>query len=246
MRSDISIIDRLNWPPPWGQNPAAGVSVSGFICPSTPQRTIDYSSYFVSSLGLPNAGPCILGATDYAAIRGIRNNFRNFCHPAMPATPRPTETGVLGVPKSPTGMGERDSRGLVLGKIQLTDIKDGLSNSIVFPEASGRHQVYLQGAKKRMPNAPGQAGWALNASFLDYNSAIIVGGFSSDGTILDGGCNFVNVTNSRGVPGQLYSFHPGTVGSLRVDGSVHFVSETISAAAMVALITRSGRDRIIE
>jgi hypothetical protein len=98
-----------------------------------------------------------------------------------------------------------------------------------------------------MPNAAGQAGWILNAAFFDYNSAIRVRGFSSDGLIQDGGCSTVNAINQRSASqAQLFGFHPRGATSLRADGSVHVVSETIAPTVIAALVTRAGGEAVNE
>src|SRR5262249_25842412 len=70
-RIDRSVIDRVNWPPPWGTSAAGPTKIPVYVCPSAPERTIDYAPYFVS-LGLPNAGAFTLGPTDYGIVRGYR------------------------------------------------------------------------------------------------------------------------------------------------------------------------------
>jgi type II secretory pathway pseudopilin PulG len=200
MELNASVIDAINWPPNWGTSQAASTTVPVFICPSTPRRIIDYGPYFVS-LGLPNAGPFIIGGTDYAAIRGLHNNFPAPCVPSMPINPPvPENTGVLGVPDHENNGGRgtmQSTKQLSTGKIRFADIVDGTSNSVVFGEVAGLHQVYARG-QKVMPNAAGQAGWSLNAGFFDYNSAIRVRGFSSNGLVADGGCNTINARNTSG------------------------------------------------
>ncbi len=243
MRLDYSVIDPTNWPPPWGTTPSASAKVPVFVCPSTPNRVVDYSPYFAPLLG--NKGPFLLGATDYAAIRGLHNNFRTRCAPNIATNPSPPDSGVLGVPDGPSGKGEmQTNKELRPGKVKMADILDGTSNSIAFGEVAGLHQVYVRKIPLA-PNAPGQVGWALNAAFFDFNSAIQVRGVSRDGLVTDGGCFCVNATNTRGASqGQLFSFHPGVVGSLRADGSVHFVSETVDATTLAALVTRAGSELI--
>jgi prepilin-type N-terminal cleavage/methylation domain-containing protein/prepilin-type processing-associated H-X9-DG protein len=233
-RLDRSVIDPINWPPNWGTNPGASVKPKSFVCPSAPSRVIDYGPYFVS-LGLPNAGPFLLGATDYAPIRGAHNSFRTACAPTMPAPSN--ASGVLGV------FGVMTGGALTSGQARFADVLDGTSNTIMIGEAAGRHQVYARGVP-RTPNAPGQVGWTLNAAIPDYNTTIQVRGFSNDGLTVDGGCCAINCTNGLTTPtftqGQLYAFHPGGANVARTDGSVMFLKDTTTPAVLAALITRAG------
>jgi hypothetical protein len=96
-----------------------------------------------------------------------------------------------------------------------------------------------------MPNAPGQAGWALNSAYPDYNTAILVRGTSNDGMTIDGGCCAVNCRNFvSAAQGQLYSFHPGVVNVLRADASVQTVQQSISSGVLGALVTRKGGEAV--
>src|SRR5262249_15680274 len=171
---ELSVIDPRNWPPPWGTDIAGSTKIKTYLCPSAPDQPIDYGPYFVS-LGLPNRGPFVIGATSYAPIRGIHPNFRS-CAPGSPVDATgDTGVGALGL----RGSGKRGG-GLVRGKLKIRDMSDGTSNTIMFAEDAGRHQMYAKG-KPVTPNAPGQVGWLLNAAWPDYNVAIRVRGFSSDG-----------------------------------------------------------------
>src|SRR4030095_3192211 len=60
MNTNLHASDPTNWPPRWGNSPAASASVPSYLCPSAPTRTIDYSPYF-ASLGLANKGPFVIG-----------------------------------------------------------------------------------------------------------------------------------------------------------------------------------------
>src|SRR5262249_20942256 len=152
---------------------------------SAPARTVDYGPYFVL-IGFPNRGPMILGYTDYAVVRGIRASFASRCCPAG------TISGDTGA------MGQRGQNR------RLTDITDGTSNTLLVVEDAGRQQVYARG-KPVSPNGPGQAGWALNAAWADYNTAIRIDGSSSDGLVAGGGCCVVNCNNLD----EIYAFHTG-------------------------------------
>ena len=148
MRADRTGADPVNLPPPYGATPAGGTKVSIYLCPSAPDRIVDYAPYFVQQ-GFPNLGPMNLGATDYAVVRGFTQSFQQRCAPSVP-WPGTADSGA---------MGQRS------GKTKLTDITDGTTNTILVTEAAGRHQVYRRG-QPVTPNGPGQAGWtARRAAF---------------------------------------------------------------------------------
>jgi len=44
----------------------------------------------------------------------------------------------------------------------------------------------------------------------------------------------------------VYSFHPGGVNALFVDGSVHFLSSSVSSQTFASLVTRSGGETVAE
>lgn len=238
MNLQLSVADPRNWPPPWGTQPAAGARVKSYVCPATPERQIDYSSYWVS-IGVPNAGgPFTIGATDYSAIRGAHANYRTNCAPAMPAAPE--DSGVLGGPK-----GTWTTGGLTVNRPTLLAVSDGTSNTLLVAESAGRHQVYLRGTAVS-PSTPGTAGWELNAAFFDYNTAVSLRGVSTTGAV-DGGCCIVNCVNTTGTArAQLYSFHSGGTNAVRADGSVTFVRDSINPATLGAMVSRNGGEVFAE
>lgn len=235
MNLQLSVIDPRNWPPNWGTQPAASSTVKSYLCPSAPTRVIDYAPYFVS-LGLPNAGPFILGGADYSVMRGAHANFRSACAPTMPT---PSDScGALGVKGSWT------PNGLTTGKSTLLGITDGTSNTVVVVESAGRHQVYARG-RLVTPNGAGQAGWALNAAFFDINTGAMLRGYSADGLTRDGGCCVVNCSNFAGAGAtQIYSFHTGGANTLRADGSVAFLRESVAPGVVAALVSAAGGEAI--
>jgi prepilin-type N-terminal cleavage/methylation domain-containing protein len=127
---------------------------------------------------------------------------------------------------------------------QLGDVSDGLSNTVMIAEMSGRPWLYLAGGwKVPVANFPsyvaassedvvddipldyGWGAWAHNDNFL-------VGTWSSDGT-MQGGPSAVNCSNYRGV----FSFHTAGTGAAFADGSVHLLSREISPTVFFALVT---------
>src|SRR5205807_572791 len=45
VRTDLSVIDPRNWPPPYGTASGGQTKIKVFVCPSAPARTIDYQPY---------------------------------------------------------------------------------------------------------------------------------------------------------------------------------------------------------
>jgi len=175
--------------------------------------------------------------TDYAAMRGYHTNFRNACATASPVPPSTGSSpgndngGLLGVKGQMGGAGG----GMTQGKVALTDATDGESNTIAFAEDAGRHQVYARRTPVT-PNSAGAAGWALNAGFTDYNTAIFIRGYDATGPVRDGGCGATNANNVN----QMYSFHTGGVMTTRGDGSVQFLRDSAAPGVVAALASRNG------
>jgi prepilin-type N-terminal cleavage/methylation domain-containing protein/prepilin-type processing-associated H-X9-DG protein len=236
-RVDHSVIDPLNLPPNYGTSIAGITKIKTYLCPSAPQRTLDYGPYFATQ-GLA-LGPMNLAATDYAIIKGQHANFAGStgqCAPNSPADPSSSDgVGAMGV------KGVMTPQGMTKGIVKLTDILDGTSNTIIVAEDAGRHQVWAKG-KQVQPNAPGQAGWTLNAAWGDYNTKITVHGFSADGLTVDSGCCAINCNNTN----QIYAFHTGGANTLRGDGSVQFLKENTAPGVLAALISRAGGEVVQE
>jgi prepilin-type N-terminal cleavage/methylation domain-containing protein/prepilin-type processing-associated H-X9-DG protein len=231
-RWDRTVADPVNLPPNYGTSIAGNTKIKSYLCPSSKPFPIDYGPYFVS-LGFPNAGPMVLGGTDYGIVRGYHNNFRNACAPTSPVN-GPAPTGVHSDDGGVMGLRPYVTSG-VMRSTKITDVQDGTSNTIMIGEDAGRHQIYTKGGAVS-PNGPGQAGWTLNAAWADYNTAILVRGFDGTGTVQDGGCCVVNCNNVS----QFFSFHTGGANALRADGSVRFMNESIAPGVLGALVSRAG------
>lgn len=121
--------------------------------------------------------------------------------------------------------GRISDTGLISDRPKMRDILDGLSNTLMLFECAGRPDRYLRG---RLDPSGGQvpsAGWSdpTNHFYADEVPSI-------------------NLTNNE----EIYSFHTGGANILRADGSVQFVTESLSAEILVALISHQGREVLEE
>jgi prepilin-type N-terminal cleavage/methylation domain-containing protein/prepilin-type processing-associated H-X9-DG protein len=227
-----SVIDQNNLITPYGLiavGLGGSVNIKTFICPSSPARTVDYGPYFGPLVGKTAA--MVLGATDYAATRGIDGAFVTACAPLSPSG----NVGALGVTNA-TGRGVLAiGGGLTQGQIHITEITDGTSNTLLFSEDAGRQQVYAF-ATPVQPNAPGAVGWTLNGAWADYNTYIQVSAWGADGLTKGAGCNAIGASNNN----SFYSFHTGGVNAVRCDGSVSFMQNTTAPAVVGALVSKQG------
>jgi prepilin-type processing-associated H-X9-DG protein len=132
--------------------------------------------------------------------------------------------------------------------VRLTDVTDGLSNTIHLTESAGKPNLYRGGKlvwAASGSNRVNGGGWCRPASEVPFPVGVAGDGVSA-------GSQAINATN--GFPltaypdptygtdgtGQIYGFHSGGVNVLLGDGSVRFVKQTIQLSTLQALITRSG------
>jgi prepilin-type N-terminal cleavage/methylation domain-containing protein/prepilin-type processing-associated H-X9-DG protein len=139
-------------------------------------------------------------------------------------------------------------------KVRFGDITDGLSNTIYLTESAGKPSLYRVGRLVSSPppftNGVMGGGWCRPGSEIPSFS-----GSSADGTTFPGTCA-VNCTNGQQVTaypdpyygtdgtGAVYGFHTGGVNSLMGDGSVQFITQSISIQTFAALVSRNGGEVI--
>jgi prepilin-type processing-associated H-X9-DG protein len=114
---------------------------------------------------------------------------------------------------------------------RLTDIVDGTDKTILVTEAAGRPDRWRTGMSRLGGRSPG-GGWA------DPESLLHLLGTDAGGTVTPGPCA-INCANH-----DIYSFHSGGANAVFADGSVRFVSQSISIATLAALVTPAGGEII--
>jgi prepilin-type N-terminal cleavage/methylation domain-containing protein/prepilin-type processing-associated H-X9-DG protein len=210
----------VNWSDPVNL-PVTSQRLKIFNCPSTPDADrLD---------GAPESGWAgIVAAGDYSGIYGV--------------DPRLVSLGLAEVGGVDRGAISKTR------KLKFADFVDGLSNTLHVTESAGKPDLYRAG--KLVGTAPSTrvngGGWARPASEIP-----LLIGSSPDGTTFPGPAG-INATNGEqqtvypdpyyGVDGtgQIYGFHSGGVNALFVDGSVHFLKQTLPMRTLAALVTRNG------
>lgn len=221
-----NLIDNYNYSYPFfspepplasgGPNNQAVVTtlLPGFICPSTPgnKRVYDFTLP-ASALGIQLTWSA--AASDYGAQSGVLGVFYNvYVQP------------VVGTMANRGGM-------LREGEcIRFADVTDGTTNTLMLAEIAGRNSTYRDGelvthwSDPTNLNSGGGWGDAINGENW-------LAGSLYDGTGGTGPC-VINCTNLSGR--GTYSFHPGGIQILMVDGSVQFISENMRNATYAELI----------
>ena len=111
---------------------------------------------------------------------------------------------------------------------RAASVLDGLSNTICVAELAGRPD-YFAGRRQR-PDSDKPA-WFNEWGAWAAPQRIFVSGFTHDGLTRFGPCA-VNCSNLEAI----YAFHPSGANALVGDGSVHFLSESVSIQVVYKMI----------
>jgi len=233
-------VGAINENGPLGQANVALIStpIPGFICPSAPggaNRIYDGDS----TVGLGIKFTWRAAPSDYIATENIQRNYRR----------------LGGDPTLPHGVGvlQEHTRQPALGRnwhANFATITDGTSNTFITGERTGGNEVYngrlpadLTGfpfTKAQIVGSNG-GGWgdSLNGD-NEFEGAL----YSGLGPTLAHGPCAINCTNYREF--GFHSFHPGGAQFTMADGSVQFVSATVSVNSFAGRFTRDGGETITD
>jgi len=190
--------------------------VPTYICPSTPQpvRFDDIGS------GKRAAGG------DYSAPTGVDGGL--FAAGIVPRRSRSTAAIQTTI------------------EMPIASVSDGLSQTMAFTEDAGRPGHFLRGGRQgpaTSVNSCGNydvtGGRVRGAGWADGALTIPMHGFTSDGLDCPGPCP-VNCTNNN----EMFSFHPGGILVLFLDGAVRYVNDSVPIDIWTSLITARAGDLV--
>jgi prepilin-type N-terminal cleavage/methylation domain-containing protein/prepilin-type processing-associated H-X9-DG protein len=240
---------------------AVQVQVKVYRCPSDPSPGIDPQFQGVAGSATNPFRPAAVSS--YATPAGLDWNLWNSSGIPFALAAAPTDAsgyaGVLGTAnKISAGVASTSPGHWIVGSNsksrRITDITDGTSNTILLVEDAGRPQLWqgrtlLVGSGDSVQSPPtagygnaasgtvsvGTNGVGIHkAAWADINT-ITLSGATQDGVFWYGPC-VINCTNANNV----YSFHTGGANVAMSDGSVHFLSASITWPTFASMITYSG------
>ncbi len=230
-----------------GNFTGASPAIAIFVCPSTP-RTANRDT----ASGDPNGSPYELtqplgyGYMDYAPSIytdiNVQNGMLNVG--GVGATPIvPYRNKLVAAP----GL-------LKNGKTAISEVTDGLSNTIAVLECAGRDERFVSQYFEGMyPVVRGQGpAGGPNARHRFWRWADPGSAFGTSGQPNNKGVptnegtpwpsTAATAGNQAGPNEEPYSYHPGGVNALFGDGSVHFVKDSVNLVAFRGLLTIAGGD----
>jgi prepilin-type processing-associated H-X9-DG protein len=173
-------------------------------------------------------GPFTGAPWDYTNVWGLASQIYNSVPNTYPLGDVASRQGVI------TTDGSR-----------ISQITDGLSSTLAVTECANRPNYWHAGRQDTV-NAPWTGscgpGCVTGGVWADHQKGFAVGGATPDGDDRLGGPCAINCTNAY----EVYSMHPTGANCLFTDGSVHFLSASISIRTFAALCTRAGGEMILE
>jgi len=212
---------KKNWNDAANQ-PATSIRIPLYLCPANPSDKI-----------IPASGGFSPAPADYWPISRANNN--------------PAVWIGLGFPDPGAGGNTAGYNGIlqVNSVIKITNVPDGLTNTIMIGESSARQEGWMRG-KQKYNDGQAWAGQSRGAWGSGSNN-IVCGGTVNPLSTTPGNNNpgpskvttSANATTAFAINGQnqgeLYSFHGGGCNVAMGDGSVRMLKESISLSVLIRM-----------
>jgi prepilin-type N-terminal cleavage/methylation domain-containing protein/prepilin-type processing-associated H-X9-DG protein len=252
LNPNVSEFNTANIPPNGphsGANTAYATVVKTYVCPSDPTpTTLDYYNSCWGPYGNGGGATCFPGGgtgsnlnpppgqiwarSDYFPIAGIHNALIDNLGLRSQYPGNTQMMGTLNDPGLPGG-----------GPFAISAMTDGTSNTILMSETGGKPVGYshnrtiykseVNGLPVDGSIEPVSSGGGAWGDMFCYSS---LAGAKCDTSGQRLGSCMVNYTSNN----EVFSWHTAGANALFGDGSVHFITESISAPLMIALVTRAG------
>jgi prepilin-type N-terminal cleavage/methylation domain-containing protein/prepilin-type processing-associated H-X9-DG protein len=230
-----------------GSSPA----VSIFLCPASPRtETRDTASADPNASPYEQTQPVGYGYTDYGASSYTDINV-------IAGQLQPALTGVGATLIVPYRNKLQATKGLLKdGFTKISEVTDGLSNTIAILECAGRDERFVsQFFEGQYPvvRGEGPAGGPTARHrywrWADPNSAFGVSGQPNNkGMPTNEGVPWptthATAGNQAGPNEEPYSFHAGGVNALFGDGHVQFIKETVDLVSFRAILSIAGGETV--
>ncbi len=118
----------------------------------------------------------------------------------------------------------------VNGGSNFATILDNTAQTILFTECGGRPKHFV--ARKRRYATYDQGYEVRDSTWSSPYQSLVIAGTDDTGTLPWGHC-VINCSNR-----EIFSFHPGGVNVMMVDGSLHFLWEGMDQSLVIYMITR--------
>jgi prepilin-type N-terminal cleavage/methylation domain-containing protein len=243
-----NIYDQYDITLPWFDAANAKVSaerIPVLECPTSPVSRV-YTGTDAAFAGLsPNAMTTFtVATTDYFAISAASSATTLKAPSTVPA-------GYFAAyPKASTQMdlsGVFGAQGVTSACHRLAETSDGLSNTMMIGEMSGRPYLFVASGQQvsrgsfpsyvSIGSTNGDMALYYGWGAWVHNNNFTMGTWSRDG-MMQGGDSAINCSNYRG----MFGFHPNGACAAFGDGSVHLLATEMSPAIFFALVTARGRE----
>jgi prepilin-type N-terminal cleavage/methylation domain-containing protein/prepilin-type processing-associated H-X9-DG protein len=207
--------------------PAINTKLTVLQCPTAEPNRIDQVSAGITA-----------AATDYAPTASLhaQTALSVLNYPATSATEE-ARRGVLVYPPDVDAPTRKPTR--------LSDIRDGVSRTVMLVEDVGRPAYWLATGPGQQSGTvtPGNGkatvvnGRVQGASWADPQNVIIIYGVQANLTTAIGPC-FINCTNNN----EIFTFHRGGATFLFADGAVRFLTKSMDGKLVAAMVTKAAGD----
>ena len=237
----------LDWSDPQNVN-ALTIPFKLFRCPSSPSTSGNVPAYATTYIsggnasfappGVPGGGAYPTSKTtstgwssDYAALAQVKTTKNGAGAEIGYSNPLVAAAYPAGTIPSKGGLRQN-------GPTRITEITDGTSTTTMYSEDAGRNMQYFA---NRVPVAYNPASFT-GMIWADSDNRMTVTGADATGTTSfgTGPC----AMNCNNLQGDIYSFHVNGANIGFADGSVKFVSQSISIVTLAALVTKAGGEVI--